>query len=49
MSSLAVVVLRQQRQKGDLDAALRYVPTLRRFPRRQEAVKGLDAAVFMWS
>lgn len=48
MSSLAVV-LRQQRQKGDLDAALRYVPTLRRFPRRQEAVKGLDAAVFMWS
>lgn len=26
MSSLAVIILRQQRQKEDLDAALRYVP-----------------------
>lgn len=27
MSLLAVVILRQQRQKEDLDAALRYVPS----------------------
>lgn len=43
MSPLAVVILRQQRQEEDLDAALRY----RLNTRWQEAANGRYSAVFI--